>query len=226
MRERGAALRRCQAAGDVQRPQRAELGDITTRVVTGLRAQVSERGASERPASGALLEQATCGADIPFALVRVQRGELPVGHCSEIHFDRPVGGGPSHAIETAVGAVPEFVARVVTMLRVDPINHVGGAIGTVLDVDGHVGGVGREEQIVASVKRFVSGARADIDLMVELVAVKIVSEEMIAIEVGPVIAEVDHGADMRMAAVDRRGAGLAGAAFAAVVARGSQQIVF
>ena len=46
MRERGAALRGCPAAGDVQRPQRAELGDITTRVVTGLRTQVSERGGS------------------------------------------------------------------------------------------------------------------------------------------------------------------------------------
>ena len=62
--------------------------------------------------------------------------------------------------------------------------------------------------------------------MVELVAVKIVSEEMIAIEVGPVIAEVDHGADMRMAAVDGGRTGFAGTAFAAVVARGSQQIVF
>ena len=54
----------------------------------------------------------------------------------------------------------------------------------------------------------------------------VVGEEMIAIGVGPVIAEVDHGADMRMAAVDGGRTGFAGTAFAAVVARGSQQIVF
>ena len=76
--------------------------------------------------------------------------------------------------------------------------------------------VGREEEIVAGVERLVAGALADVALLVDLVAVEVVREEIVAVDVGEVVAEIDHRADMRMAAVDGGRAGFAGAAFARV----------
>ena len=158
--------------------------------------------------------------------MRVQRGELRVGHRAEIDFRRLVGRRPRDAIKAAVGAVPEFVARIVAVLRVDPVDHVDGTVGTVLEIHRHVGRIGREQQVVARVKRLVGGARAHIHLVVQLVTVEVVREEVVAVGVGPVVAEVNHRADMRVAAVDRGRARFAGAAFAAVVARGGEEEVF
>ena len=64
-----------------------------------------------------------------------------------------------------------------------------------------------------------AGAAALIALMVDLVAMQIEREQMVAVDLRPVVAEVNHRADVRVAAVDRVAAGLARAARTAVVAR-------
>ena len=226
MRKSRGSLRGRQATGDVQCPQRTKLRDVTTGRVSRLRLEGRERGRFQRPGGGAFLEQPPCGAHMPLTLVGVQRGEFGVGLCSEIDLGGLVGRRPRHAIETAVRPVPEFVARIVAMLRVHPVNDVSGTVGTVLNIDRHVGRVGRKEQIVARVKRLVGRARAHVYLVIELMPVEIVGEKMVAVGVGPVVAEVNHRADMRVAAVDGGAAGFACAAFAAVVARGSHQVIF
>jgi hypothetical protein len=188
--------------------------------IGGLVTQGCECGPFDRlrAGRGALLQEAAGGADVPLALVRVQRDELGVGLRGEVDFHGLVRRRPRHAVEPAVAAVPDFVPRVVAVLGVAPVDRIDGAVGAVLQVDRQVGGVGREEHVVAGVERLVGRALAHVDLVVDLVAVQVVGEEVVAVRVGPVVAEVDHRPHVRVAAVDGGRAGRAGAAFAAVVA--------
>ena len=56
-------------------------------------------------------------------------------------------------------------------------------------------------------------------LMIELLTEEIEREEMVAIDLGPVVTEIDHGADVRVTAIDCTTTGLARTAFAVVVTR-------
>jgi hypothetical protein len=59
------------------------------------------------------------------------------------------------------------------VLGIGPVDHVHGAIGSVLQVNAHGNvGVGGEHQIVAAVERLVAGPAALVALMVDLVAVE------------------------------------------------------
>ena len=152
--------------------------------------------------------------------MRVQGDEFGVGLGAEVDGLRLPRRRPLEAVDAAVGALPGVVARGVAVLVVAPVDDVGRTVGTVLQVNAEESGVGREHHVEAGVEGLVAGTGADVVLLVDLLAVQVEREEILAVDLGPVVAEVDHRADVRVAAVDRRRAGLAGAALAAVVARG------
>ncbi len=223
--ERSLQSGNVERVGGVQRPKSAKLqGEFSLRVVR-LTVQRCERPGVERARGGAFLQQAAGGPNVPFAAVTVELGQLKVGASGEVDLGGAVVGSPGNAVNAAVGAIPDFGARVVTVLGVAPVDNIDCAVGSVLQIDGQVRRVGRERYILARVESLIGGAGANVDLLIDLVAVEIVGEEVIAIGFRPVVAEIDHGADVRVAAVNSSRARLARSAFAAVVASGSHQEV-
>jgi hypothetical protein len=114
----------------------------------------------------------------------------------------------------------------VAVLEIAPIDEVDGSVWTGLEVYGHVAGVWREEEVVSCMEGFVGGTAALVDLVIELVAEEVVGEEVVSVGVGPVVSEIDHGADVAMSAVDCVAAGFSGTACAAVVLGCGGQVVF
>src|SRR5262249_30228479 len=64
-----------------------------------------------------------------------------------------------------------------------------------------------------------------IDLLIDLVPAEIVREEMAAIFLRPVVSQVNHRADVRVAAIDGITAARARATGAMIVTRGREQVV-
>ena len=150
--------------------------------------------------------------------MRLQLRQFEIGPGAEVHLDRMIRRGPRDAVDAAVAAVPFFLGGIVAVLLVAPVDDIDRAIRAGLQIDGDVARVRREHQVAARVHRLVAGALPHVELMVHLMAVQIVREEVIAVDVRPVVALIDQGADVRVAAIHGRGARLARAAFAAVVA--------
>ncbi len=73
--------------------------------------------------------------------------------------------------------------------------------------------VSAEERVISSVYGIVSTGFPAIDDVIHLMAVQVASEQMIAIFGRPVVAEINHRADMRVASINVIGARLAGASF-------------
>jgi hypothetical protein len=80
----------------------------------------------------------------------------------------------------------------VAMPRVIPITDIDGSVWTVLKIDTDVLGVITMKDIISSVNGVKSTSGAVVDLMVDAVTVKIMSEKMISVLIWPVVTEIDH----------------------------------
>ncbi|PYM10725.1 MAG: hypothetical protein DME18_15705 [Verrucomicrobia bacterium] len=146
-----------------------------------------------------------------------QFGEFQVAFAGEVHFYRSIGGDIFDAINAAIAAVPQLRVRVVTVLLIVPVDDIDSAIGAVLQIDRNIFGIAAEKHVLTRVHGVEPRAEAIVDLMIDLVAAEVVGEKVAAEFVRPVVAEIDHGADVRVAAVDRVAAGLARAPGAVIV---------
>ena len=126
----------------------------------------------------------------------LQIDELVVTHTTQINLHGLVCFLPRNAVDAAIAAVPFFVFGVVAVLGVGPVDEIDGAVGAGLEIDGDVVGGGAVEEVVARVESLVSAAGADHVLLIDLMAVEVVGEEVVAIDRGPVVAVVDQGADV------------------------------
>ena len=112
------------------------------------------------------------------------------------------------------------------MLLIAPIDDVNRAIRAALQIHGDVAWVGGEHEVGATVHRFISRSGTVVDLVIHLMPVQIMRKQMPLIRFRPVGTLIDHGSDMRMPAINCRGAGLARTTLAAVIKRGGRQVVF
>lgn len=151
--------------------------------------------------------------------------QFDIGHFSHIRLHRLVGVGVLDAVDAAVGAVPLFGVGVMAVLLVVPVDDVNGAVGAVLEIDGDVFGIGAERHVASGVDGVEAGAFAEIDLLVDLVAVEIVREEATAIFGGPIVTVINHGADVGMAAVNGIAAALPCPTGAVVVTGGGEKVI-
>ena len=98
------------------------------------------------------------------------------------------------------------------MARIVPVAEADSTIGSALQIDAHVLLVSAEERVISGMHRIVSNRFAAIDDVIHLMAVKVVSEQMIAIFRRPVVAGINHRTDMRVATSNVIGTRLARAA--------------
>ena len=208
----------------VQRPERRKPAQ---RIGISL-PHLEQRGLRLRldcPRLRALVQQAASGANKPLVLVAQQSGQFDIALAGEVHLFRMVGRGIFDAVNSAVAPVPAFSIRVVAVLPIIPVNHINRAIGAVLQVHRHVPRVAAKELVAPGVDRVEAGAEPAVNLVIDLVPAEVVGEEMAAVPVGPVVAKVNHRADVRVASVDFVAARFARATGAVIVARRSEQVV-
>jgi hypothetical protein len=136
---------------------------------------------------GSFVEQSTGGAHVPFVFVSVQSGQFGVGHRAEVNRHRFVGWIVLQSVDAAVVAFPTFGIWIVTVLAIVPVDGIDGTVRTVLQVDGHVFGVGAKELILAGVNGLESGTEPVVDLLVHLMTAQIVGEEVTSKRIGPVV---------------------------------------
>ena len=106
-------------------------------------------------------------------------------------------GAVGDFVDPAIGAVDFLV--VVTLPGVGPVADIDAAIGAIGEVNAAEPGIVGEHKI-AAMAAHVAGAFALEDVVVHPAAVQIAHEDGVAIEIGPVVAQIDHGADVGVAA--------------------------
>src|SRR5881394_1856198 len=124
------------------------------------------------------MKQTTRGADKPFVVVMVQLHELCVFEAGEVCLSWLIRCGVFNPVDASISAVPAFRVRVMAMLLVIPVNHVHRAVRAVLKIDCDISRVAAKEHVLAGVDGVEAGTEPMIDLLIDLVAVEVVSEEV------------------------------------------------
>ena len=106
-----------------------------------------------------------------------------------------------------------------TVLQIAPVTHVRCSIGTIRERHAQKRLIRCVHEIVTRIQSLVTRAFALVVLVVELAPKEIVSENLVSVNIRPVIPEINHGAGMGVATIDRIGARFPGATFSTVVAR-------
>jgi len=109
--------------------------------------------------------------------------------------------------DPSAGAVDAGVF--VALAGVGPVEEIDGAVGAGGEVDAAEEGVAGEEEVL-TVFGDVAGALAFEDFLVGAFAVEVEGEEVAAVLLGPVLALVDHHADVGVAAAELVGGTVAG----------------
>ena len=174
---------------------------------------------------GSFVQQPLCRSHVPVVLVQQQLYQRLIIQPRKVNLHRSERLGKSHPVDPAIGSVPHFDVRIVAQSLVVPVDGVHGAVGTVLQVDSDVLQVFTEKDILTRVNCIKSRTFATVDLVVDLVTVQVVCEQVVAVGVGPVVSQIQHGAHVRVATVDGAGSGFSCAAFPVAVTSRSQQVV-
>ena len=137
------------AAGDVQRPHRAQ-APVGVDVIREHPQQFRARRGPERSPRGSSLEDDARAACVPVAPARLQRHELGVAHRPQVRVAaRPVGrvrlGGRNP--EDPAGLVVQDIGA--ADVGVVPVEHVESAVGADLDAEPHPLGVVRHHEVFA-----------------------------------------------------------------------------
>src|SRR6266571_4603939 len=171
------------------------------------------------------MKKAARGAYKPLVIVLVQLRQLCVRETGEVHLPRLIRGGVFDPVDATVPAVPTFRVRVVAMLLVIPVDHIHRAVRAVLKIDGDVSGVAAEEHVPAGMNGVEARTEPLVDLLIDLVAMEIVGEKAAAEFGRPIVAQINHRADVRVTAVDQVAAGFARAAGSMIVPRRRQEVI-
>src|SRR5262245_25132918 len=179
----------------VEGPERAETKDrvrVTQQLLEGGLGRRRHRSGGERP----LVDQSARTPDVPFVLVGLKLHELGVAQLSQIHLHRP-GVAVRELVDPAVGGVRLVV--VVALAGVGPVGDVDAAVGSVLTIQPAEPGVVAQQEILLVPDHDARALGLD-DVMAHPVAVEIEREEVAAVRVGPVVAEIDHRAHVGVTA--------------------------
>ena len=180
---------------------------------------------AEIAAQRSFVYQASGRPDEPFVSMSVELDQLLVAQTRQVHLHGLVGGLPLHPVNPPVAPVPTLGVRIVAMLLIVPVDEIHRAVGTVLQIHSYIFRVGAKEQVAASMDRIKARAKRPVDLMIDLVPAEIVCEEMAAIFSRPIVAEINHGAGVRMPAVNRVAPARSRAAGAVIVTCRRQQVI-
>ena len=189
-----------QGPGCMERPQGAKpASHVGMRLEDRLQVLVSR--AQVGPLRGPLLEQSPRRSHVPVVLVKLEPGQFLVGRGSQVDLNR-LDLAEAEFVDPPVLAVRVVGIGLMAFAPVRPVGEVDRAIGTVFQLEAAEPGVVDREEI-ALVVSDVARSLAFEPVVVGAMAVDIEREQAVPEPFGPVISQVDHGADMGMTPAGR-----------------------
>ena len=151
--------------------------------------------------------------------------QFPIAGPTIIHMRRFVVRVVLHPIDTTIPSIPLLDVRIMTQTGIVPIGHVDRAIGSQHEIDANELRVGTKQKIFSRVDAVVATRLTAIDLVVELMAMKVMGQQMVAVFGGPIVPQIDHGAHMRVTTINVPCTRFASPTLSGIVASGGEQEV-